>query len=276
MSFPVLVSAAEAHQLLQQQPDASILDVRWSLSNPQQREEYAHSHIPGAVYVDMDTQLSRKDAAPSEGRHPLPLLQDFEVAARSWGIKSLHTPVLVYDDVSGQGAARAWWLLTRSGFTRVHVLDGGFTAWLKAGLPAQKGEVIPSVSTVSLVPTPDTLPAAKRNELERAAANQYLIDVRSESRFLGTEEPVDPVAGHIPGAQNLPISRMLQNGKFRDAQELSDMFVSLGVEEHGEVVLYCGSGITAAQAALALTRTNINARIFPPSWSGWIHKEEAV
>ncbi|HEU4812554.1 MAG TPA: sulfurtransferase [Nocardioides sp.] len=250
-------------------PAVTVLDVRYRTGGPAGPEEYAAGHVPGAAYVDLDAEL----AAPpgSGGRHPLPDVAVFEAAMRRAGVRG-DRPVVVYDDWSGQAAARAWWLLRFHGHPDVRVLDGGWDAWCGAG-----GEVETGASTLSsddgdFTATPGGMPVV---EADGVPGVRVLVDARAAERFRGEVEPIDPVAGHIPGAVNVPTARNLrEDGRFRSPDELRATYADVGATseagEAGDVAAYCGSGVTAAHDVLAMELAGVRAALYPGSWSGWI------
>ncbi|WP_217134718.1 sulfurtransferase [Leucobacter chinensis] len=264
-----LISVDELSEALRGPKPPMLLDVRWSLQQPDGSEAYREGHLPGAVYVSLDDELSNLAGEATEGRHPLPTTEALQAAARSWGLND-GDEVVVYDDVSGPAAARAWWLLRRNGVHTVRVLDGGLQAWITAGGRLEEGEVRPRSGTVTLVPTPEAAPAIDRDAVPGYAASGLLVDVRAPERFSGESEPVDPVAGHIDGAVNLPMSRLTRDGGIAEPALVRDELDRLGVHLDREVALYCGSGVTAAGAALALEAAGLRAVVYPASWSGWI------
>lgn len=263
-----LISVAELHDLLRTGPGAvTVLDVRYRMGGPPGLAEYEQGHLPGASYVDLDRDLA---AAPEVGpggggRHPLPATEDFEVAMRRVGVRD-ERPVVVYDDWTGLAAGRAWWLLRYHGHQDVRVLDGAWPAWVAAG-----GEVH---SGVTLTPPGDF--TARPGQMPMVEAEQVLdvpvlVDARAPERFRGEVEPVDPVAGHIPGAVNVPTTTNLRaDGTFRAAGELRALYAAAGVDGSAAVAAYCGSGVTAAHDVLAMEIAGIPAALYPGSWSGWI------
>ena len=259
-----LITPAELHELLGA-GTVRVLDVRYRLDRPDGSAEHLEGHIPGAVYVDMETELSQH-GRPDEGRHPLPPLEDLQTAARRWGIDDGDT-VVVYDDDRSLGASRAWWLLTRSGVADVRILDGGLVAWRSAGLPLEAGPVAPAPGSVSLSPIAE--PVLSIDEAAALPAAGVLIDVRAAERYRGEVEPIDPVAGHIPGAVNLPTGVYMDGERFRDAASLRALFASAGVADGVTAAAYCGSGVTAAQAVFAAELAGLELRIYPGSWSQW-------
>ncbi len=262
-----LVSVAELGELL---GAVTVLDVRYRLGGPAGLEEYRAGHVPGAAYVDLDTDLAAP--AGSGGRHPLPDATLFETAMRRAGV-SLDRPVVVYDDWTGHAAARAWWLLRYHGHADVRLLDGAWAAWLAAGCPVETGDL----STDAAVPgdftaSPGHLPLV---EAPGVPSVPVLVDARAAERYRGETEPIDPVAGHIPGAVNVPTARNLgPDGRFLAAAELREVYAAVGATveagERGEVAAYCGSGVTAAHDVLAMEVAGVRAALYPGSWSEWV------
>lgn len=259
-----LITPAELDGLLSTR-SARVLDVRYRLDRPDGRAEHLAGHVPGAVYVDMETELSRH-GRPDEGRHPLPPRDALQTAARRWGIGDGDT-VVAYDDDRALGASRVWWLLTRSGIADVRILDGGLGAWTAAGLPLESGPVIPEPGAVSLAAIAE--PVLSIDEAAAFAASGVLIDVRAAERYRGEIEPVDPIAGHIPGAVNLPTGVYMAGERFRDAASLRALFATVGVGDGTPAAAYCGSGVTAAQAVFAAELAGLELGIYPGSWSEW-------
>ncbi|MFI5060958.1 MAG: sulfurtransferase, partial [Actinomycetales bacterium] len=262
---PLIDAQALAEALTASAPP-TVLDVRWKLGGPPGRPEYERGHIPGAVYVDLDTELARHGEAV-DGRHPLPRIDDLVAAARSWGLDD-GDAVVVYDDLSGLSAARAWWLLRSTGFADVRVLDGGLAAWIAADGALEAGSNIPEPGTVKLeygaMPTLDADAAAQVGQ------HGVLLDARAPERFRGEVEPIDPRAGHIPGALSAPTTGNLDpQGRMLAASVLADRFASLGITTGVPVGVYCGSGVTAAHEVLALEVAGYAAALYPGSWSAW-------
>lgn len=247
----------------------TVLDVRYMLGGPPGAAEHAAGHVPGAVFVDLDTDLASPPG--SGGRHPLPDPAMFEAAMRRVGVRA-DRPVVVYDDWQGRAAARAWWLLRFHGHGDVRVLDGGWTAWRDAGLEVETGsrEAGAGDFTVSTEPQMPVVEAADVLEVD------VLVDARAAERYRGEVEPVDAVAGHIPGAVNVPTTENLgDDGRFRSPEELRQVYAGVGAGAAvggrvARVAAYCGSGVTAAHDVLAMDVAGIEAALYPGSWSGWI------
>ena len=262
----VLISAKELAGRLDQARPPVLLDVRWVLGASDGREKYESGHLPGAVFVDLDTELSAP-AVPAEGRHPLPDQQSFAAAARRWGLNDGDT-VVAYDDAAGTAAARAWWLLRHAGWKEVLLLDGGLGAWRAAGLPLEEGRVTPQPGTARL--SWGHMPVAGLQDVPGIAAAGTLLDARAPERYRGETEPVDPQAGHIPGAVNRPSTENLgPDGAFRSPEDLLAAFEALGVRQDRPVAAYCGSGIFASHEVAALEHAGIPAALYPGSWSQW-------
>jgi thiosulfate/3-mercaptopyruvate sulfurtransferase len=260
-----LLSAAALSELITGGAAVRLLDVRWQLGRTDGHEQYLNGHLPGAVYVDLQNELS-SHGEPSDGRHPLPSTDDLQAAARRWGLRT-GDMVVVYDDAKGISAARAWWLL-RKGGVDVRLLDGGLRAWIAAGQELQTGDVISEPGDVELADiTADSI------SIDQAAAfpaSGVLLDVRAPERYRGETEPYDPVAGHIPGALSLPTgAHLAEDGTLLDLDTVRANFAAVGVSEGTPVAMYCGSGVTAAHSALVLSELGIDAKVFPGSWSQW-------
>ncbi|MFG2066205.1 sulfurtransferase [Micromonospora tulbaghiae] len=246
----------------------TLLDVRWRLTGPPGRDDYTAGHLPGAVFVDLDTELCRPPGAA--GRHPLPDPAALQAALRAAGVRA-GRPVVVYDGGDGMSAARAWWTLRWAGHRQVRVLHGGFPAWTAAGLPVDTSVPAPAPGDVTVAPGAlPVLDAAAAARLA-AAGPGVLIDVRAAPRYRGEHEPVDPVAGHVPGAVNLPAPEYVTQGRFPGAEALRERFAAAGVDADAPVGAYCGSGVTAAQAVLALHLAGRpDAALYVGSWSEWV------
>jgi thiosulfate/3-mercaptopyruvate sulfurtransferase len=256
----VLVDAAALDEALQSTDPPVLLDVRWALGQTDGHDRYLDGHLPGAVYVDLETELAGP-ASAQEGRHPLPDLAALEASARRWGITGAR-PVVAYDAVGGTSAARVWWLLRWAGLRDVRLLDGGPEAWTAAGLPLEAGQVTPEPGDVVL--EPGALPTIDADQA--AAWDGALLDARAAERYAGDVEPVDPRAGHIPGALSVPtVGNLGPDGTFLSDAALRERFAGLD----GPVAVYCGSGVTAAHEVAALASIGVEAALYPGSWSQW-------
>jgi thiosulfate/3-mercaptopyruvate sulfurtransferase len=260
----VLVSAAD---LLARPGRVVLLDVRWALGDDRGREHYLEAHLPGAVYVDLEAELA-DPPSPAAGRHPLPSLQRLQSAARRWGIRQ-DDAVVAYDASGGLAAARAWWLLRWGGLPDVYLLDGGLDAWRRVGGPVESGNVVPEAGDVVLIG--GGMPVLTIDEAaELPASGGVLLDARAGERYRGEIEPIDPRAGHVPGAVSAPTTENLgPDGTFRSADDLGARFDELGVRPGGTVGVYCGSGVTASHEIAALAVAGIDAALWPGSWSQW-------
>lgn len=243
-----------------------LLDVRWALGDPYGHEQYRSAHIPGAAYVNLETQLCSR-ASPTEGRHPLPEPAMLQEAARQWGINDGDV-VVAYDDSGNLAAARLWWLLRDAGIATVHLLDGGLAAWRAAGCETERGEALHCLGDVTL--RPGSMPVLTLEDVPGFTRRGLLLDARTGERYRGEFEPVDPKAGHIPGALSAPTTDNLTPARtFLPPAELRRRFAALGVTETAEVAVYCGSGITAAHEIAALDIAGFEAALYPGSWSQW-------
>jgi thiosulfate/3-mercaptopyruvate sulfurtransferase len=264
-------------------PDApTVLDCRWSLAGGADRAGYEQGHLPGAMLVDLDRDLA---GPPGRGgRHPLPDPAVFQAAMRRAGVRG-DRPVVAYDQGEPGGAARAWWLLGWFGHPGARVLDGGLPAWVAAGHPLVTAGPDPDPGG-PIAPTGDPGdPPGGAGELVarpggrllldaagavRLAASGVLLDARAPARYQGVEEPGDPVAGHIPGARNLPVERLRGGRALAPPDDLRRVFASAGVRGDAPVGVYCGSGVAAAQVVLALEAVGLPAALYVGSWSEWV------
>ncbi|MFJ9696394.1 sulfurtransferase [Kitasatospora sp. NPDC101183] len=267
-----LISAADVARELDSARPPVLLDVRYQLvgaapGGPTAAEEYAAGHLPGAHFVDLDRDLAAPPGAPGRGgRHPLPGVAEFGAAMRRFGV-SADRPVVVYDGAASMAAARAWWLLRWAGHREVRVLDGGFAVWREAGLPVTAE--VPEPGKGDFEPAPGAMPTVDADGAAAWAREGLLLDARSGERYRGEVEPVDPRAGHVPGAVSAPTSENVgPDGRFRPAAELAARFRELGAGERATAV-YCGSGVTAAHQVLALELAGVDATLYPGSWSEW-------
>lgn len=261
----LLISPTGLADLLRSDRAVRVLDVRWRLDQPEGRPDYLKGHLPGAVYVDLERELA-EHADPREGRHPLPSRERLQEAARRWGVRRGDT-VVAYDDLHSVAAARAWWLLTRAGLTDVRVLDGGLRAWMATRLPIETGDVQPRRGDVELAAIEQGVVGIE--DVEDWPWRGVLLDVRSPERYRGDAEPLDPAAGHIPGAVNLPTAAHTEAGRFRSPDEIRGAFAGAGVVGGTSVAAYCGSGIAATHTALAGALAGIDVHVYPGSWSQW-------
>jgi thiosulfate/3-mercaptopyruvate sulfurtransferase len=264
---PVLIEPAELAALLDSTEPPALADVRWTLGGPPGRGEFESGHLPGAHWVDLETELSGPPGAG--GRHPLPGAAVFTAAMRRIGVRA-RRPVVAYDGATSLAAARLWWLLTDAGHASVRVLNGGFAAWVAEGGGVERGPDRPGEAG-DFVARPGARPRVTGEELRSLLERPDpppVVDVRAAERYSGAIEPHDPVAGHIPGARNLPSMTSLdERGRFLPAEELSRRFAAVAASP----VLYCGSGITAAHSLLAMTAAGReDGHIYPGSWSEWI------
>jgi thiosulfate/3-mercaptopyruvate sulfurtransferase len=255
-------------------PSLRVVDVRWYLGKPGAgREAYDAGHIPGSVFVDVDSVLT---AAVGPGRHPLPPPPKFAADLAALGIGDEHH-VVAYDDVGGWVAARLWWMLDDLGHRAVSVLDGGFGAWVVAGLPVTSE--IPSYPAARLDRLADRWSRViDRPALKARLGSAAVLDARAGPRYRGEVEPIDPVAGHIPTALSAPTDgNLTSDGRFLPPDALAARFEALGLDPAGEVVTSCGSGISACHNALAMRIAGLpDPILYPGSYSDWSTAGESV
>lgn len=271
----VLITVDELHHRLTTHQRTVLLDVRWQLGDPHGRDHYLREHLPGAVYVDLESELAGPPS-PGAGRHPLPHPSDLQAAARRWGLRAGDTCV-AYDDVAGTSAARAWWLLRWAGVDDVRILDGGLAAWRAAGAPLADGDVVAEPGDIEL--GAGGMPVVEADDVDAVAAQGVLLDARAGERYRGEVEPVDPRAGHIPGAVSAPTTdNLAADGRFLDAARLRARFAAVidddlqnSARPDRPVAVYCGSGVTAAHEIAALAVVGVDAALYPGSWSQWSH-----
>ena len=226
----MLIGAEELIPIMADGEYPTILDVRWRLDRPDGRADYLAGHIPGAVYVSLEDELS-DHGRTGAGRHPLPSGADLQAAARRWGLRNSKS-VVVYDDWNRAGSSRAWWVLTAAGIANVRILDGGLSAWRAAGGEVHSGEVMPAPGDVTVGQR--NLYSGIRATLTAQEVSEgqvsTLLDARAPERFRGDVEPVDPIAGHIPGASNLPSTSVLDaDGTFLPDDRLTELFRAAGI-----------------------------------------------
>lgn len=272
-----IIKAAELLSLIQTE-NIVLIDAR---TGPQAKESYITSHLTGARFVDMETELAKPKKEPAKGgRHPLPDLNAFAGLLQKLGINP-ESHVVVYDDKSGSNAAaRFWWMLRAVGHKTVQVLDGGIQAAVAAGVPTKSGEETAAIQAVYpanqwLLPTVDI------HQVEKAAHNPQfvVIDVRDAERYRGEKEPIDLIAGHIPGAINIPFSNNLdKNGLFLDPEVLKQSYVqTLGNRPAEQVIVHCGSGITACHTLLAMDYAGMEIpKLYVGSWGEWSRTDRPI
>jgi thiosulfate/3-mercaptopyruvate sulfurtransferase len=242
-----------------------VLDCRWRLAGGADREAYDQGHLPGAVFVDLDRDLSGPPG--SGGRHPLPDPEAFQAAMGRAGVRH-DLPVVAYDQGEPGGAARAWWLLGWFGHPDARVLDGGLAAWVAAGLPLTAEAADPDPGDFTARPGGRSLLDAAG--AARLAAAGVLLDARAPARYQGLEEPVDPVAGHIPGARNAPMADLVGDHGLVPPASLRRLLDRHGARPGTPVGAYCGSGVVAAHLVLACEVAGIPASLYAGSWSDWV------
>lgn len=292
-----IISVSELAGDLASGADPVLLDVRWQLGGPPGLPAYREGHLPGAVYVDLETELAAP-AGKGTGRHPLPPPDAFGATMRAAGV-SADRPVVVYDGGGmggGWAAARCWWLLRWAGHPDVRVLDGGLAAWTAYRGPEGAGDagnaeggadsadsadsVVGGVLPLSaetpqpregdFTPSPGGMPVLEADDAGSLARYGLLLDARAAERYRGEVEPIDPVGGHIPGAVSAPTTENVTDaGTLRSREALAERFEALGAGPETEVGVYCGSGVSAAHEVLALAVAGIDAALYVGSWSEW-------
>lgn len=268
MALPTMISAVQLHAI-QDQSDLVILDCRFYLNDHNKgRELYELGHIPGALFIDLHTQLAGTETEQS-GRHPLPIPEELSATLAQFGV-GLNSQVVVYDDMGGAIAARAWWMLVQQGI-QVYVLNGGFPAWQSSGFVIEAGinQPTPSDQRVDIgypwfVTEDDVVTNFEADRFQ-------LLDARAEDRFQGENETMDPVAGHIPGAMNRPFALNLnEQGEMKSPALLLDEWTRLLEYVEQPLVHYCGSGVTACHNVLAMNYAGLEAKyVYVGSWSQW-------
>lgn len=261
-----LIDVTSLARSLDESPRPVVLDVRWRLAGPPGVDNYRRGHLPGAVFVDLERDLAGRPGAG--GRHPLPATSAFEAAMRRHGVRADRAAV-VYDDGDAMAAARAWWTLRYFGHQNVRVLEGGYRAWVDAGRPVTTA--VPDVPPGEFTASPGGMPTLDAGAAAAVAREGTLVDARAPERYRGEAEPIDSVAGHVPGAVNVPtLDNLGAQQRFRPAPELRDRFAERGVSRGRPVGAYCGSGVSAAHEVLALSLAGIPASLYVGSWSDWI------
>lgn len=265
-----LIGAAE---LIARLGDANlrVLDARFDLLDPASgRLAYEAGHVPGALYVHLDEDLASPPARPG-GRHPLPDMQRFTEEIGRRGVGDEHH-IVVLDDTGGMYAARAWWLLRYAGHASVQVLDGGYAAYLAADGPLTAEPPSHAPTTLSSHPRPEMLADAAYVQRHMQDAKVLTIDARAAERYRGEVEPLDPKAGHVPGAINRPYTENLRDGRFAGREALQARFAV--ADGYREVVHYCGSGVSAAHNVLAMEHAGLpGGRLYAGSWSDWSSRD---
>lgn len=262
-----LIDSKTLMEQLEQDAPPVIVDCRFDLSNPELgHQQYTQGHIPQAHYLDLNCDLSGQVVAGQTGRHPLPEPKALCIKLGSLGISSTEA-VVAYDGAQGAFAARLWWLLRWLGHDRVQVLDGGLANWVSEG--GALSNALPSPKKAKFVQRASLTRTCQMQDIRHRKA--HLVDARDEPRFLGRHEPIDPVAGHIPGAINIPFQNNLQYGRFKAPTDLRTQFTTKAIGLDDEVICYCGSGVTAAHTLLALLEAGYpEPSLYPGSWSEWI------
>jgi thiosulfate/3-mercaptopyruvate sulfurtransferase len=263
---------------LMQSGSVVLIDAR---TGPGAVEKYNAEHLEGAKFLDLETDLAQKSAdAANGGRHPLPAIENFTALVGRLGIQR-STHVVVYDDKAGaNAAARFWWLLKATGHENIQVLDGGLKNAIEAGLPVTN--VIPEITPLPAYPADNwILPTVDADKVAKAVADpDYLvIDVRESYRYRGESEPIDLIAGHIPGAVNIPYTGNLNaDGNFLSAEELADKYKdAIGDHDPKQVIVHCGSGVTACHTLLAMEEAGIETpNLYVGSWSEWSRNDRPV
>lgn len=266
----VLIGARDLYRHLDE-PEWRIVDCRFELQQPDKGQaDYLAGHIPGAVYAHLDRDLAAP-VTPRTGRHPLPDPDVFAATLGHWGIAE-HTRVVAYDQAGGAIAARLWWLLRWLGHREVRVLDGGFAAWRREGLPVS--DEVPRIRPARYAGRPDDSLVVATEELPRLLERgELLVDAREAERFTGASEPIDAVAGHVPGAANFPFRGSLnEDGTWRRPEELRRAWAPfLGGGRDRAWITMCGSGVTACHLALSAELAEFRPpRLYAGSFSEWI------
>ncbi len=266
--LPVITPPQLAALLASPEPP-TVADVRWSLTGPPGRVDYRAGHLPGAIFLEVDTDLA---GPPGQGgRHPLPYPAALQATLRAAGVRAT-APVIAYDAADGSVAARLWWLLRWAGHPAVAVLDGGIAAWRAAGLPVTIDVPKPQAGTITV--RPGGMPVLDAAHTAALARRGVLLDARAAARYRGETEPVDPRAGHVPGASNAPFSELTDaQGRWLPSTRLRELAQRWGVAG-AEVGVYCGSGINACALVLGLELAGVTtperpAALYAGSWSQW-------
>jgi len=266
----ILITAERLHELLDGANRPVVLDVRWELPTNLEpfdgKPQYLQGHIPGAVYLDLDTELAETPSVEL-GRHPLPSQERLTRALERCGVRPDRL-VVAYDAIGGLGAARAWWLLKDCGFN-VRLLDGGLQAWQDAGFDLETEDIKPHATKLNL--NPGQMAILHQDEIPNFVENGILLDARGGVRYRGESEPLDSRPGHIPGARSAPAGHDLDPlRRFLSDEVLKARFARHGISPTGpKVAVYCGSGITASHEIAALAILGVDAALYPGSYSQW-------
>lgn len=268
-----IIKAKELHQLINTENPPVIADCRFALAEPQKgHQDYLKDHIPGAYYAHLDNDLASSHQLGKTGRHPLPDMDDFRDLMRRFGVNN-ESQVVAYDGSGGSIAARLWGLLRYSGHEAVAILDGGYPAWVKAGYNAT--DVIPEEKSGNFeIEIQHQMIVDHEFMKENYSNSNYVIlDSRAQDRYLGDDEPIDPIAGHIPNAVNYPYGdNLLSNSEMKSPEKLRERFRSLmsGIDP-SNVIVYCGSGVTSILNQIAIEHAGLGlVRLYVGSWSEWI------
>ena len=262
-------------ELSQNVSSVRLLDVRWRLDDApgDGRQRYAEGHLPGARCLDLETVLTTHTGNPLDGRHPLPDIRSLTAGLEELGVE-VDDDLVVYDEPGSFAAERGWWVVRWAGL-RPRVLDGGLSAWVEAGLPLETGPH-PPVTPSRLDLSVGHLPTIDVDEAAGFAETGVLVDARAAERYRGEVEPIDPRAGHIPGAVNLPAADLYEDGRMPSDDRLQQLFTAATGRPPARsqptaprVAAYCGSGVSAARDVLALAVLGVDAALFPGSWSAW-------
>jgi thiosulfate/3-mercaptopyruvate sulfurtransferase len=266
-SFGPIVSPEWLHEHIADD-DLRVIDFRWYLMGGKGRDAYEKGHIPGAVFVDLESVTGSEGG----GRHPLPTAKQFETEMQKAGVDS-NTRVVAYDDAGGSIASRLWFLLRLFGHGSQAVLDGGLTGW---GSPLETDETAVARGDFR-TSEPDRSRILDFEDV-RKLAGVPLIDARAGERYRGEKEPIDPKAGHIPGAKSAPWAENLgPDGRFKSPEELRKRFADLGIDDEEGAVAYCGSGVNATHDLLAMELAGIkNGRLYAGSWSDWSSRDAPI
>lgn len=272
-SFEILITPQQLSQHMHD-ADWAIFDCRFYLQNPGQgRSEYLQAHIPGAVYVHLEEDLSAPVLPGKTGRHPWPSVDQAVELCSRLGIDA-NVQVIAYDTAGGAlAAARLWWMLRWLGHTRVAVLDGGLQSWIASGFHTESGEIKRATRQFTPKVRPELIVDWQQVEVLRQSSDWLIVDARAPERYRGEVEPIDPIAGHIPGAINVPHPQNLTpSGAFRSAEALRRRYRKwLGKIPPDKVIVYCGSGVTSIHNLLAMLYAGLGeGKLYPGSWSEWI------